>query len=97
MSKLFIIKSKMYSDDPIEVKDINELRRWMLKWYDPKSSQKYAKKKCYEFAVYSSNNNPLGAFIFSEKYGYPYWYTVKGGLYEVKSNGSLGKMIYKKK
>lgn len=96
MSKLFIIKSKTYSDDPREVKDINELRRWMLKWCDPKS-QKYAKKKCYEFAVYSSKDNALGALIFSEKYGYPYWYTVKGGLYEVKSNGSLGKMIYKKK
>lgn len=95
MSKLFIIKSKTYSDDPRKVKDINELRKWMLYWCSP-AVQKYAKTKCREFAVYSSSNKPLGVVIFSES-GYPYWYTVKGGLYQILKDGSLGQKISTKK
>ena len=90
MSKLFIIKSKTYSDDPREVKDINELRKWMLYWCSPDAQR--SKVKCREFAVYSSGDKPLGVVIFSES-GHPYWYTVKGGLYQILRNGSLGQKI----
>ena len=80
--KKYIIRSKMYSDDPREFNNLDEVRRYIKKWYPEKVGEVY---------VFSKTNRQYGNVLFNGK-GSAFWFTPRETFY-IRSDGSLGKKV----
>lgn len=77
--KHYILKSSKYSDDGIDKNNLDEVRRYIIRFY-PATVK--------EVVVLSKNHKQYGNVLFNQK-GQAFWYNVKS-LHVIKSNGKLG-------
>lgn len=78
----YIIKSEKYSTERIEKPDLNNVRKYIVRFY-PSTAK--------EVMVFSKSGKQYGNVLFNGK-GAAFWYTTKK-LYLIKNNGILGQEI----